>query len=352
VIGRAIELLKTERGKSMKKKCLAVGIILLFVGTCIIPTIAQDTQKSQSTSRGNWLYVGGSGPGNYTKIQDAVDNAIDGDTVFVYSGIYSDFFPDNLACVYINKSINLIGEDKYHTIINGTGIQRVIIIRGAGRVNISGFTIQNGGSLGFGFGIEMYRYYEVNIYNNIIIKNMVGIEFNVNTLADSYTRDNTIYGNIHNNIISNNGIGIEGGIGNSICNSNIISHNSVGMDCTGISGLISNNQIESNGIGLKTYNTRATTISYNNFINNTIHTNNKKTSPLIHSPYLLTYKINWIRNYWDDGTMIPKPIRGTTIIYIQLLFAGSIVSFDIIHYPYVQFDWFPAKEPYDIPGMI
>jgi hypothetical protein len=69
----------------MKRKWLAVGIILLFVGTCIIPAVAQDTEKpSEPTSRGSWLYVGGSGPGNYSKIQDAVDNTSDGDTVFVY----------------------------------------------------------------------------------------------------------------------------------------------------------------------------------------------------------------------------------------------------------------------------
>ena len=69
----------------MKRKCLAVGIILLFVGTCIIPAIAQESEKpSQSTSRGNWLYVGGSGPGNYSKIQDAINASSNGDTVFVY----------------------------------------------------------------------------------------------------------------------------------------------------------------------------------------------------------------------------------------------------------------------------
>jgi len=56
----------------MKRKLLGVGIILLFVGTCIIPVTAQDTKKSQSTSRGDWLYVGGSGPGNFTRIQDAI----------------------------------------------------------------------------------------------------------------------------------------------------------------------------------------------------------------------------------------------------------------------------------------
>ncbi|MBE3138959.1 MAG: hypothetical protein IMZ53_00075, partial [Thermoplasmata archaeon] len=46
----------------MKRKGLAVGIILLFVGTGIIPAIAQDTQKTLLASRGDWLYVGGSGP--------------------------------------------------------------------------------------------------------------------------------------------------------------------------------------------------------------------------------------------------------------------------------------------------
>ena len=105
----------------MKRKILIVGIILLFIGMSIIPSIAQDVKKPLPTSSGNWLYVGGNGPGNYTRIQDAVDHASDGGTVFVYSGIYSDFSLDYLACVYIDKRINLVGEDKNTTIINGTG---------------------------------------------------------------------------------------------------------------------------------------------------------------------------------------------------------------------------------------
>ncbi len=69
----------------MKRKCLAIGIILLFVGVTISSSNSTEhTEKSQSTSRGNWLYVGGSGPGNYTRIQDAIDDASHGDTVFVY----------------------------------------------------------------------------------------------------------------------------------------------------------------------------------------------------------------------------------------------------------------------------
>jgi len=64
------------------RKCLTVGIILLFVGTCLIPVTVKNKEKpSLPISSGNWLYVGGSGPGNYSVIQDVIDNASDGDTV-------------------------------------------------------------------------------------------------------------------------------------------------------------------------------------------------------------------------------------------------------------------------------
>jgi pectin methylesterase-like acyl-CoA thioesterase len=118
----------------MKRKWLAVGIILLFIGTCIIPSTAQDLEKSQSTLRGDWLYVGGSGPGNYSTIQDAIDNASEGDTIFVYHGWY---YEHNLA---ISK-LNLIGEDRDTTIIDGQEIfsEGIRIREGA---TISGFTIQ------------------------------------------------------------------------------------------------------------------------------------------------------------------------------------------------------------------
>lgn len=46
-------------------KCLKVGIILIFLEVCIIPSSTQNIEKSsQSSSRDNWLYVGESGPGN------------------------------------------------------------------------------------------------------------------------------------------------------------------------------------------------------------------------------------------------------------------------------------------------
>ena len=71
-----------------------------------------NVEAQPAPTGGNTLYVGGSGPNNYTSIQDAIDNASDGDTIYVYSGIYYEN-------VVINKRINLIGEDRNGTIIDG-----------------------------------------------------------------------------------------------------------------------------------------------------------------------------------------------------------------------------------------
>jgi hypothetical protein len=53
----------------LNQKGLAVGLILLLIGTSAIPITAQDIEKpSLPILRGNWLYVGGNGPGNYSTI--------------------------------------------------------------------------------------------------------------------------------------------------------------------------------------------------------------------------------------------------------------------------------------------
>ncbi len=145
----------------MKRKCLTISIILLFVGTCIIPAIAQDTEKYQS-SRGNWLYVGGSGPGNYTKIQDAIDNASNEDTVFVFNGTYYEN-------VVINKAITVIGENRNTTIIDGKQNGNVVRLT-ANQIELTGFTIQNCSDEWDVAGIKIQSNYNT-ISNNVILSN-------------------------------------------------------------------------------------------------------------------------------------------------------------------------------------
>ena len=56
------------------------------------------------------IYVDDDGGADYTSIQDAIDAASSGYTIYVYSGFYNEV-------VYIDKSINLIGQNKTNTII-------------------------------------------------------------------------------------------------------------------------------------------------------------------------------------------------------------------------------------------
>jgi parallel beta-helix repeat protein len=120
----------------LNRKILAVGMILLFVGTNVIPAIAQNTEKPKLQSRGNWFYVGGGGPGNYTNIQDAIDNTTDGDTIYVFPGIYREQ-------IVINNSIQLQGADLLTTFIDGKNASNDIITCVGPDVIISGFTIYN-----------------------------------------------------------------------------------------------------------------------------------------------------------------------------------------------------------------
>ena len=211
----------------MKRKWLAVGIILLFVGTCVVPTMAQNTERSQP-SRGNWLYVGGSGPGNYTKIQDAIDNASDGDTVYVYAGLY-------IELVTINHSINLIGEDKNTTIVDGNNppYPKNTVTITKDDVFVTNFTIQNGHFAGI-----MISSSNNKIVNNIITGSGCGIYFSVDfiKLKDNIIRDNQI--------INNGGCIHTHDTINTIISYNIFKNSNVGFDLAEHNNIISNNLFE------------------------------------------------------------------------------------------------------------
>jgi len=199
-------------------KVLTFAIIFLFLETFIIPNIAQDVEKSyHQTSRGNWLYVGGSGPGNYSTIQDAIDNASNGDTIFVFNGTYVGY-------VIINKSINLIGEDKNTTFIIGFFAYTVSIV--TDWVNMSGFTIQNGGRIGEGVRIDSnYN----NFINNIIdIPNdRIRLSGDDNTISYNIVKNTYLYLCGDSNIITNNTITNNYyGLYSTDCYDNIISNNS------------------------------------------------------------------------------------------------------------------------------
>ena len=127
----------------MNKSIIFVGIIGLFILSAVVPIgmgyniRATIEQQPTGFGDGNTLYVGGTGPNNYTTIQSAIDDAVDGDTVFVFG--YSSPYKEN---IYVDKSINLIGENKEFTLIESDDDWPFIIHIWEDRVNISGFTIR------------------------------------------------------------------------------------------------------------------------------------------------------------------------------------------------------------------
>jgi len=179
------------------KKTLTFGIILLFLDSCFIFSTAQNNQEpSLNKSRANWFYVGGSGSNNYTKIQDAIDNASDGDTVFVFNGTYYGY-------VIINKSINLIGEDKNTTIIIGFVAYTISIV--SDWVNMSRFTIKNGWRSGEGVRIDSsYN----NFLNNIIEtpNDEIRVSGESNTISGNTITCDRVYISGNRNTISDNTI--------------------------------------------------------------------------------------------------------------------------------------------------
>jgi len=267
--------------KGIIRKGFVIGIIVLLIGVSILPSISGDigtlkVKKSRESiifplNRGT-LYVGGDGPGNYSSIQSAVNYANDGDTIFVY-----DDSSPYYGMLTVNKSINLIGEDKNTTIIDGEGNLDVIIIK-ANNVVIEGFSITDGVFSGIlicnqdciitdniftsneNFCIFLFHW---NCNNNKIIGNYISNNENGIHIFGS---NNIITKNI---IINNDGSGIALG---KPSNNNFISYNRIisnngsaivlgwSYNNTIFKNIVSSN--DDNSIFL--YKSRNNTIIYNN----------------------------------------------------------------------------------------
>ncbi len=177
-------------------KCFAVGIILIFIGTNIVPIIAQTPEKQPiPTSGGNWLYVGGSGPGNYSKIQDAINASNPFDTVFVYSGHYNEL-------IKIEHPLKLIGESKDSTFItshysHGQDLDNLITLVNQS-IQVSGFTLCfEGDPEEYLFSSVIHCHYCWNAPNtdisgnNIYANNSTGIFLGIND--DSKISNNSFF---------------------------------------------------------------------------------------------------------------------------------------------------------------
>ncbi len=249
-----------EAYEMIVKKSLTVSVILLFIGMSVIPstgTVVDNKSTRATFYDGNTLYVGGLGPGNYTTIQAAINNASNGDTVFVYNGTYFEN-------IVVNKTINLIGENKNTTIIDGGGSGDVVSVT-ADWVNVSDFTIQNGG----GYGIYLFNIFNLRINNNdcsnILIEESGNHIISNNTFSSIY-----LDGSSNNKITDNNCDYIEiWGSSNNFITSNNCSNGTGIFHWYSSYNVIKNNIISgNNGQGIDVEESEYNIISNNTFIGN------------------------------------------------------------------------------------
>lgn len=377
------------------KKGLVIGIIILFIGMGVNQSTGLIVEKKyyNPISNGNILYVGGTGEGNYSTIQEAIENASDGDTVFVYNGIY-----DLDEEIIINKSIGLIGENKFNTIINSSAISIDVP-----KVNVSGFTMQNS------FGIMITDFDNNSIYGNIIKSNEsfmgLGGVFIINSsyntvsgnsffncgldiLVSSYhnsVNDNTINGKplvyfegVSDKVIDDAGqvilidcknITIENLELNSVFISIeminsfncLISHNKfsnngiVGFFTNSSNNIISGNLFLNNIVSLGFIDCRKNKITRNSFqfnegilffetsTCNLVSYNNFKYSYKPFNLKILSFESDnkWFRNFWNRPRLLP------TIIWNFK--SPKLISFPLMP-TFPDIDWRPAKKPNDING--
>jgi parallel beta-helix repeat protein len=374
----------------MKKGIICILVFMLLITTTFV-AVAHTKSQSYLMIKGDTLYVGGVGPNNYTKIQDAVNDAVSGDTIFVYDD--SSPYYENII---IEKSITLTGENRETTSILGDeSADEVIVNISADDVSISGFTIQPNEGQPTGILVTKKYIYpdywnmeiiqNVTIFNNIITKTghpgIFGMRLN----------HGNIYGNdiknIHgggiilfissNNTISNNvisacsdrGIVIDGLWGpyrlqnylNPVPENNVISQNTIRWNRWGIelnsgpvnTNISDNNITENYETGIQIYDAYNTKITQNNFINNEKNAYFATAMPLRYPRFL---KNTWDNNYWDEPKSIFVRIDGALwfLLIPRIPIGISFPNFDLTQWelPWIVFDKHPAQEPYDIPLVV
>jgi len=266
----------------MKKFLIGIIIILMLLIPSAVSTYVDKTNLSKDS---NIFYVGGSGPGNYSSIQAAIDATNNGDTVFVFKD--SSPYYEN---VVVNKSIDLIGEDKETTVIYGGTFDYVVYVA-ADFVNIRGFTIRNDNYYN---GINLHTNYST-ITDNIVSNTFHGIILH-------YSSNNKIF----NNIISLNrghGVCLDESNNNALVNNNITYNIWTGIRFySSNNNNISDNMISKNGDGMLLSSSKNNVIK-ENFINNNYR-------GIILAPFSLINPVYCTNNIIAGNTIISNNDEG------------------------------------------
>jgi hypothetical protein len=211
-----------------------------------------------------WI-VDDDGPADFYTIQEAINAASDGDTIFVRNGTYYEH-------VVLNRTLSLVGESNDSTIVDGSNNGYVVDIL-ACNVSISQFTLQNAGSSWSGVNVESSG---TMIRNNLLMDNHGGV----------WVRPGSMNTTISGNRISNKQPSYADGIrlwsSGTLVVGNTITNESQGIGVDESGNIIEGNLIANNtdyGIGAP----KANLIFHNSLVNN-----GHQASP-------------WGINIWDNG---------------------------------------------------
>lgn len=227
------------------------------------------------------ITVNDDGGADYTTIQDAIDNAGAGDTIYVWAGTY-------IENVIVSKSVTLIGNGSTNTTIDGGGTGDVIQIT-ANWVNVTGFKIINSGKISpstHDAGIELNNVQNVLILNNSCSNNNHGIylvdsHFNnimKNTFSLNIVQGIFLYNSNSNTLINNTskfngyqGTFLQYSNSNEIINNTCNSNNYIGiaLDNSDNNIIVNNTSNENNRSGLRLNLSRRNSV-INNICNSNI----------------------------------------------------------------------------------
>jgi parallel beta-helix repeat protein len=289
-----------------KKFCKIFGFRNSLVGSLIFIILTLNLLRfapsCNSLSSAHFLIPTSKGAyvqGNFTSIQKAINEAENGSSVHVPSGVYYER-------VVINKTISLIGQNASTTIIDGSNTGTVVRIT-ADNVSISGFAIQNSGWGWYRSGIETQQANDCKIENNILFHTCHNIRLNgsrncliagnkidhINQMGYGIRLTESINCTVSNNFVAKNigGIVFENS-SNCTAVGNYVTRNSDGIRLYSSS---SNNKIITNTVFNNSYcgmiypvpgepSPYGNILFHNSFVNNT-------------NPFIIQSS----GNVWDDG---------------------------------------------------